>query len=590
MKKLLIGIGIIVGLMPLTAAAYDTTGACPTLERSLTIGSRGDDVMALQTFLQQQGFLSVEPTAYYGDLTNQAVSDYQRANGLDPVGIVGPKTRALLNSGCNVPPQAGKVSVKSQNATLGTPVYGPTNQIVGINMTMSFTIVNSTNNDIYTSSNPAVALVGIGSSQSSKLSNVTLSPSSLAGDTSGAYVVPAGSMRTFTYMGVLYQGSGGVQNFKITRINYGSVPTNTYSNAITANLQTLSLMYTFPPATSGPSVVMSNPTSQFGTAIYNGSTIVGYSIQFTFTLTNLGNVDVYTSRTPATALGFTASSASTTIATVAVSPAEIIYDTSVAYGIPAGTSRNYTYYGVMRASASGGVSTIRITSINYGTSPLNTTSSSITTGLETLSLTGTFSRMAVNPPATSNATLTVTSPNGGETLDKGKTQQVTWTSSGLDSSGQVSVSVCSNATGDANFDGTVNDADKIILSAAWQMRGASPADFNGDGIVDVTDLGIMATNWQKSSCTDLGTFTNSGVAAVNMSTVQTGSAKVRIISGTASDTSNDAFKVVSASSTLSPSRQQGPVNTYEGTYLYSVTDQGAGAAWAINAILNALTH
>jgi peptidoglycan hydrolase-like protein with peptidoglycan-binding domain len=36
-------------------------------------------------------------TGYFGPLTSEAVRKYQRANGLEAVGALGPKTRALLN-------------------------------------------------------------------------------------------------------------------------------------------------------------------------------------------------------------------------------------------------------------------------------------------------------------------------------------------------------------------------------------------------------------------------------------------------------------------------------------------------------------
>jgi hypothetical protein len=52
----------------------------------LTLGSRGGDELNLQTILKSQG--------YY---TYPSVAAYQRANDLEPVGYVGPKTRQPLN-------------------------------------------------------------------------------------------------------------------------------------------------------------------------------------------------------------------------------------------------------------------------------------------------------------------------------------------------------------------------------------------------------------------------------------------------------------------------------------------------------------
>jgi hypothetical protein len=65
----------------------------------LTVGSSGAQVTALQSRLITDGFLTGSVTGYYGTLTQQAVSKYQKANGLSATGSVGPSTRDLLNAG-----------------------------------------------------------------------------------------------------------------------------------------------------------------------------------------------------------------------------------------------------------------------------------------------------------------------------------------------------------------------------------------------------------------------------------------------------------------------------------------------------------
>ncbi|OGY59409.1 MAG: hypothetical protein A3F24_00940 [Candidatus Colwellbacteria bacterium RIFCSPHIGHO2_12_FULL_44_17] len=75
--------------------------------KALTVGSKGDDVTALQEFLKSQG-TDIYPeglvTGYYGGLTKAAVGRFQMKQGIvtsvsDPgYGYVGPKTRAKLNS------------------------------------------------------------------------------------------------------------------------------------------------------------------------------------------------------------------------------------------------------------------------------------------------------------------------------------------------------------------------------------------------------------------------------------------------------------------------------------------------------------
>ncbi len=66
----------------------------------LQLGSTGPDVTELQKILIAAGYLKIDtPTGYFGPITVAAVKAYQSAHGLEPVGIVGPKTRALLNKG-----------------------------------------------------------------------------------------------------------------------------------------------------------------------------------------------------------------------------------------------------------------------------------------------------------------------------------------------------------------------------------------------------------------------------------------------------------------------------------------------------------
>jgi|GEM_PF-1253211 len=64
----------------------------------LAFGSTGEAVTALQNILTGNGFYSGPITGYFGALTRAAVKAFQSAKGIDPIGIVGPQTRAALNS------------------------------------------------------------------------------------------------------------------------------------------------------------------------------------------------------------------------------------------------------------------------------------------------------------------------------------------------------------------------------------------------------------------------------------------------------------------------------------------------------------
>jgi spore germination protein len=53
--------------------------------------------MALQSLLHELGYLSVEPTGWFGPLTEAALKKLQSVNGLNQTGSVGIQTTKLLN-------------------------------------------------------------------------------------------------------------------------------------------------------------------------------------------------------------------------------------------------------------------------------------------------------------------------------------------------------------------------------------------------------------------------------------------------------------------------------------------------------------
>lgn len=74
-----------------------TTAA--TFTRDLTVGSKGEDVSALQQILIDGGYLNVTaPTGYFGAMTKAALVKYQTENGISATGYFGPKTRAFVNA------------------------------------------------------------------------------------------------------------------------------------------------------------------------------------------------------------------------------------------------------------------------------------------------------------------------------------------------------------------------------------------------------------------------------------------------------------------------------------------------------------
>ena len=83
---------------------------CPLFHRDLTVGSNGDDVSALQTFLAPKGFLVIPPgvtLGYFGPLTRAALAAYQVQRGISPAeGYFGAITRAAVSADCSTQVEA----------------------------------------------------------------------------------------------------------------------------------------------------------------------------------------------------------------------------------------------------------------------------------------------------------------------------------------------------------------------------------------------------------------------------------------------------------------------------------------------------
>ena len=87
--------------------------SCSVLfSRDLTVGSQGEDVRALQVFLNTKGHVIASlgagsrgnETTYFGTLTRSALARYQASAGIAPaVGYFGPLTRANVNAACTAP-------------------------------------------------------------------------------------------------------------------------------------------------------------------------------------------------------------------------------------------------------------------------------------------------------------------------------------------------------------------------------------------------------------------------------------------------------------------------------------------------------
>jgi hypothetical protein len=84
------------------AAPVAASAQSAAFTSNLTIGSRGSDVVALQSFLVAKGFLTMPAgvaMGYFGGLTKSALAAYQSSKGITPAaGYFGPITRAAVGA------------------------------------------------------------------------------------------------------------------------------------------------------------------------------------------------------------------------------------------------------------------------------------------------------------------------------------------------------------------------------------------------------------------------------------------------------------------------------------------------------------
>ena len=83
---------------PASMLAVTPDPSLPTAEPVLRTGMTGENVKNLQSRLYTLGYYTAEIDGQYGAATKEAVTAFQRLNGLDADGIVGAETRQVLFS------------------------------------------------------------------------------------------------------------------------------------------------------------------------------------------------------------------------------------------------------------------------------------------------------------------------------------------------------------------------------------------------------------------------------------------------------------------------------------------------------------
>jgi peptidoglycan hydrolase-like protein with peptidoglycan-binding domain len=104
--------------------AFPLQADAALLTQELDPGMTNSDVTSLQTFLAGDRAIYPEGivTGYFGGLTEKAVSRFQSANGLSPVGRVGPQTLSAINSQMN---SGGSSGNSGSNGNIGGDIWAP---------------------------------------------------------------------------------------------------------------------------------------------------------------------------------------------------------------------------------------------------------------------------------------------------------------------------------------------------------------------------------------------------------------------------------------------------------------------------------
>lgn len=97
----------------LTLAVLNIAGQALALER----GDSGPEVANVQRCLQRLGYYNGPVNGRFGPLTESAVRQFQRAKGIDAIGLVGPQTQQALQAGCHSKSNVLKVGSRGSAVT-----------------------------------------------------------------------------------------------------------------------------------------------------------------------------------------------------------------------------------------------------------------------------------------------------------------------------------------------------------------------------------------------------------------------------------------------------------------------------------------
>lgn len=255
--------------------AKGTTSSSYTFTKDLTLGSKGDDVTALQQTLIDGGYLKVAaPTGYFGSLTKSATAAWQKAQGVSGTGYFGPKSRAAYAA---MAPSTGIGTGTTGTGTTGTGTVTPSGFVITL-----------------ASNNPAGATLPKGASGIAVLKFTVSGTGTL--DTLTFKRVGIGATGDFLSSGsFLYEGdtrltSGKTINSTTHEIQFASL------GLAVAGTRTFSLVMSIASGATASNMSAFNLTGATGTPTPTKGTVAGNS--FTIGGQAVGGVEIAGGATP----------------------------------------------------------------------------------------------------------------------------------------------------------------------------------------------------------------------------------------------------------------------------------------------------
>ncbi len=131
MKKIFAAVFGVLAFAGASSASAQSMGTMMMAEQNLTIGSKGENVIWLQSHLEEKGFLTMPngvAKGYFGALTKNALKKFQASAGVSATGYYGPLTRAAMSAGMSM--GTGSGSSAQTGVMVGGALMTPDRDIV----------------------------------------------------------------------------------------------------------------------------------------------------------------------------------------------------------------------------------------------------------------------------------------------------------------------------------------------------------------------------------------------------------------------------------------------------------------------------